>query len=114
MAEAAKAEAKADRLELKAELVVDDVVTVQPKTLDLGGVTLSAKAPKKNWSLPGWDKKEKLPGNDDRLKGIDPAWLIQFCVVDATRLNKAYGVVPFPKPFVDVEEFGGSTARGGK
>lgn len=112
--EAAKAEAKADRLELKADMIVADVVPIQPKTLDMGGVTLTAKAPKKNWALPGWDKKEKLYGDDPRLKGLDPAWLIRYCTLDAVRLNKAFGAVAFPAPFVEVDEFGGSTARGGK
>jgi hypothetical protein len=112
---ALKAEAKAEEFAMKAENVVAEVVTVQPKTLDLGGATLTAKAPKKVWSLSGWDKASKLYGDDARLRGIDPAWLLRFCVLDPVRLNAAYkSGETFPAPFGEVQEFGGSVLRGGK
>lgn len=112
---AMKAESKAEEFAMKAENVVAEVVAVQPKTMDLGGATLTAKAPKKVWSLPGWDKSSKIYGDDARLKGVNPAWLLRFCVLDPVRLNAAYkSGETFPAPFGEVQEFGGSVLRGGK
>lgn len=113
--EAAKAEAKADRLELKAETVIAEVVPVQAKTLDMGGATLTAKAPKDDWCLPGWDREMKLYADSPLLDGVDMAWLRRFCVVDPVRLNAAFkGGEQFPKPFGKTVKFSGSILRGGK
>lgn len=111
---AAKLDAKAEKAEVKASMITAPVVHAPDRTMDLGGNTLSVSAPKKDWMLPSWDKTSKLYGDDPRLKGIDPAWLLRFCVLDAVRLNAAFkSGESFPAPFSTTEKFGGSTLRKG-
>lgn len=114
-------EGKAQRLELKAAQVVPQVVPNQaPRKVDLGGSTMSVKAPEKTWLLTGWDKLKpiKIMQGDkpdhrlaELLKGFDalPAG-IQFLLKNAdlnpVHLNKSFGVTTFPSPFEESLKFG--------
>lgn len=125
---ALKAEAKAEELAMKAEHVVAEVVTVQPKTVDLGGATLTAKAPAKTWMLTGWDGAKPLKvmngdkpdpriaslvGDFSKLpEGVQ--FLLKVCEMTSVHLNKNFGVITFPAPFQETMKFGGSVLRGGK
>jgi len=118
---AMKAEAKAEKIEARAATVAPVVVETVSSTIRLGNSTLSVKAPKKTWILPGWDKKKPLPvlapafkalvGDLDQLPA-NLRWLLQFCEVNPVLLNRDFKPhVPFPAPFAVVEEYGGSTLR---
>lgn len=118
---AAKAAAKAEKIEAKAATVAPTVVETPANTIKLGDSTLSVKAPQKDWILPGWDKTKPLPvlsGSFTPLVG-DLAklpdglrWLLRFCDVNPVRLNQAFkSGERFPKPFAEIEKFGGSTLR---
>ena len=117
----AKLEAKAEQIEAKAATVAPTVVETPANTIKLGDSTLSVKAPPKDWILPGWDKTKPLPvlsGSFTPLVG-DLAklpdglrWLLRFCDVNPVRLNQAFkSGERFPKPFAEIEKFGGSTLR---
>lgn len=123
---AAKSEAKAQQLAVKAEMTTADVVPMQAKTLDLGGgVTLSGKAPDKEWKLPGWDKSKPLRLNSPLLESLigdmqalpeGVRFLLAHADLNPVYLNATYkgGFIRFPKPFDEGLKFGSSTLRGGK
>ena len=119
--QADKLEKKAGKDELKASQVVTTVVPTQSKTLDLGGVTFSAKAPKKIWILAGWDKQKPLRLTDHKLSALvgdlsklpeGVQFLLKYSDLNPVYLNKAFGEVPFPKPFGETDDYKGSSVRG--
>ncbi len=90
---------------------------MQTKTLDLGGATLSTKAPKNTYILPGWDKAKPLKLTDPKLAELlrDPAglqFLLQHADLNPVYLNKSFGVIPFPAPFATVPDYSGASVRG--
>lgn len=125
--EAAKLQAKAERFELKSEMVVAPVVPMESKTIDLGDSTLGVKDPKPQWVLAGYDGKKPLSLLDPLLSSIvgdlsalSPAlvWLISNSEVNPVLLNASLkapgGAARFPKPFAITDKFGSSTLRGSK
>lgn len=118
---AAKAEAKAEKIEAKAATVAPAVVEQVSNKFSLGRSTLSVRAPQKDWMLPGWDKAKPLPvlsGSFGPLVGDlsklpdGLKWLLRFCDVNPVRLNAAFkSGEKFPKPFAEIEKYGGSNLR---
>lgn len=117
---ASKAENKSNKAELASENVVPTVVQQVSRTIDLGSSTLSTKAPKNIWILAGWDKQKPLRVTDPKLaelvgdlsklpEGIQ--FLLKHADLNPVYLNKAYGVITFPKPFADAPDYG-SSVRG--
>lgn len=118
--QADKLEKKADVLEIKSEQVVVQVVATQSKTLDLGASTFSARAPKKQYLLAGWDKSKPLRLTDPKLSSLvgdieklpdGLRFLITHSELNPVLLNKSFGVIKFPAPFTEVDDFGGSSFR---
>ncbi len=111
--EAVKLEGKAQRLELQAAQVAPVVVQQDvSRKIDLGGSTVSVKAPSDSWTLPGWDGKSRLYADDPLLQHVDMAWLRRFCIVDPVRLNAACkSGEEFPRPFTKTKKLGGSIIR---
>ncbi len=115
--DADRLEKKADKDALRAAQVVTTVAPMQTKTLDLGGATLSTKAPKNTYILPGWDKAKPLKLTDPKLAELlrDPAglqFLLQHADLNPVYLNKSFGVIPFPAPFATVPDYSGASVRG--
>ena len=119
--QADKLEKKADKDELRASQVVTQIVPAQAKTIDLGSSSLTTRAPKKTWLLPGWDKKKPLRVTD--LNGLcgdlsklpeGVRFLLQHSDLNPVYLNKSFGVIEFPAPFASVDDYGGSALRAGK
>jgi hypothetical protein len=113
-------EKKADTHELKASQVVTTVAPMQAKTLDLGTSSLSTKAPKKTYMLAGWDRAKPLRLTDPKLAAlvgdIDTLpdglkFLIQHSELSPVLLNKSFGVIKFPAPFAEIDDFSGSSVR---
>jgi hypothetical protein len=118
--QADRLEKKADVLEVKSEQVVTQVVQAQSKTLDLGGSTFSARAPKKTYLLAGWDRSKPLRLTDTKLSSLvgdieklpdGLRFLITHSELNPVLLNKSFGVIKFPAPFAEVDDFGGSSFR---
>lgn len=116
-----KLEAKAEQLELKSSQVVTQVVVTQEKTLDLGGVTLSTRAPKNTWMLAGYDKVKPLRITDPKLSALvgdlstlpeGLQFLLKHADLNPVYLNKSFGVIAFPAPFATVPDYSGSQVRG--
>ncbi len=114
-------EKKAVTHELKASQVVTLVAPMPPKTLDLGSSSLSTKAPKNTYILPGWDKQKPLKLTDPKLALLlgDLAALpagLQFVIkhadINPVYLNKSFGVLDFPAPFGIVPDYSGASVRG--
>lgn len=123
--QADKAEAKAEMAELKESSVVTEIAPAQSRTIDTGTATVGARAPKKKWILAGWDQQgdkykplrcidpllRDLLGNIDELpKGVQ--FLLRYSDLNPVYLNKAFGEVPFPKPFDSVDDYKGTAVRG--
>lgn len=127
---AAAAVAKVEELIVQADMTVPDVVPVHTKKLDLGaGVTLSGKAPDKEWKLAGWDKAKpiRVLANgkvDPRIASLigdisklppGVLFVLQHVDMNPVHLNASYkGGLAFPAPFTEGLKFGGSVLRGGK
>ena len=121
--EAAKLEAKADKHLLAAMAVTPDIVPQQSKTIDLGGSKLSTRAPKKTWMLAGYDKAKPLKVTDPKLAALignldalpsGVKFLLAHADLNPVYLNKSFGVIPFPAPFAEVDDYGGGSLRGTK
>lgn len=125
--EAEKKEAKADTLEMKASELVPSMVSEVSKKVELEDSTVSfAGGGKEIWSLPGWDKKEKLRvvfnGEADRriakligdLDKLPPGvqFILGHCALDPVFLNKSFGSVKFPEPFAKTKDYSRSSVRG--
>jgi len=115
--EAAKHGAKAEQQELRAAEIAPDVVPQVSKSVDLGGSTVGFAGRKMVWALTGWDKQKPLDLNSPLLASLigDLSTLppgIQFLLkvsqINPTKLNKLYGIEPFPKPFSEVPDYSGS------
>jgi hypothetical protein len=122
--EASKAEAKADKIELKSSQVVTKVVPAQSKTIDLGSSTLSTRAPKKTWIRPAWDKQKPLrvidPTRPNPLTNLigdisklpeGVQFILRHSELSPVLLNKSFGVIKFPAPFAEVDDYSGSSVR---
>lgn len=118
--QADKLEKKADLHELKAEQVVTPVVVAQPKAIDLGSSTFSAKSPKRTYLLAGWDRFKPLRLTDSKLASLigdaeklpdGLKFIIQHSELSPVLLNKSFGVIKFPAPFAEIDDYGGSSVR---
>jgi hypothetical protein len=116
-----KLEQKAEKTELKAAQVVTQVAPMQSKTLDLGGASLSTKAPRNTWLLVGWDKAKSLKVTDPKLAALvgdlsklpeGVQFLLKHADLNPVYLNKSFGVIEFPAPFAIVPDYSGSQVRG--
>ena len=119
--QADKMEAKADKHELAASNVVTIVIPTQAKTIDLGSSMLVTKAPKKKWILAGWDAQKPLRLTDSKLSALvgdleklpeGVRFLLKYSDLNPVYLNKAFCEVPFPSPFAETKDYGGSQVRG--
>jgi hypothetical protein len=115
--EATKQGAKAEQQELRAAEIAPEVVQQVSKSVDLGGSKVGFAGRKMVWALTGWDKDKPLDLNSPLLASLigDVSKLplgIQFLLkvsqINPTKLNKLYGIEPFPKPFSEVPDYSGS------
>lgn len=114
-------ESKATILEQKAVEVVPMQVAMPNGKVELETSTVSFGGAKKVWSLPGWaDKKKPLRLNDPSLAALvgdvsklpeGVRFLIQHGDLNPVHLNKSFGTIPFPAPFMVVNDYSKSTVR---
>lgn len=117
---ATKADTKSEKAELAASNVVTEVVATQSRTIDTGSATFGARAPKKTWILAGYDKAKPLKITDPILASLIGAidklpegikFVLQHSDLNPVYLNKSFGVIKFPSPFAETDNYGGSSVR---
>lgn len=121
MVTAAVQESKAMILGQKAAEVVPMQVAMPNGKVELETSTVSFGGAKKVWSLPGWaDKKKPLRLNDPALSSLvgdlsklpeGVRFLIQHGDLNQVYLNKSFGTIPFPAPFVVTNDYSKSRVR---
>lgn len=121
--EAAKLDAKAEQHDVASTYVTPEVLPQQAKTIDLGGSKLVTKAPKKTWLLTGWDKQKPLKVTDPKLSALvgdietlppGVRFLLKHADLSPVHLNKSFGVIQFPAPFAEVDDYSGAALRKAK
>jgi hypothetical protein len=118
----AKAEERLTEAEIEAATVAPAQVVEQvSNTIKTGAGSVTFGDDKKEWVLPGWDKKKKYRAMDvvdGKVLASLPAeiaWLLKVSVLDVPALNQSFkNRDKFPKPFGETEVFGGTTVRNGR
>ncbi len=98
--------------------VIAAVVEVAPSTVKTAKGSVTFGEEKKDWVLPGWDRKKKFKTADlvlpqDLAKLPERIqFLLRASVLDVPQLNALYNAgTPLPKPFGETVTMGGSVVR---